>query len=620
MNIFGTKIFTQFLLKMDFIFKNFESYVNQCSNILTEALKTNLNGDCIARIAEKQNQAFTSKDLLKVYPLIKSCVNASSIKVESCFNNFEYIFIDSIKTEEDPLYGFKGILVYILLLMATFFILNLLAKRITSIRRFWWLSCKNIYLWQRFKLRTIFTITIPIFLTSFLSLVCVLVGGPSVRPNNELMSIMSNNISMENADFISLAFDDVDAKIAPPKRIDLYKNMLPVIGLFFLISLIYPFSIAISELVTEKATKMKDMLLITGTSRVSIVIADIWARNILFSLTALGLALLSKYGLIFEAHTLDSLFFFFLSLQLALYGMALVVIVFFQKPRQAILFGILLVIITHLPVYGLQHAPIGIKMAASWLPPVAAGLNLMTMITEAAAASEIVLKMIQISKTGTDSHFMYSVMLVVDFVLFLLVSIFLDYYLSMGFNKSEEIKTNSSQALVEEETVLQEKLIAEKKFVNVKNLIKRFGSEIAINNLSTKFFQGHITAILGPNGAGKSTFFGILTGLINPTGGKITVYGDETRKERIGYCPQTDSFYADLTVKQNLLLFYCLKCESLIDAMNNIMQLCKDFNIHDKIDNTAGSLSGGQKRKLAIIIALLGDSRLIVLDEPTAGM
>ncbi|XP_045030700.1 ABC-type organic anion transporter ABCA8 [Daphnia magna] len=150
----------------------------------------------------------------------------------------------------------------------------------------------------------------------------------------------------------------------------------------------------------------------------------------------------------------------------------------------------------------------------------------------------------------------------------------------------------------------------------------------AVNGLNLDVYEGQITAILGHNGAGKTTLFNMLTGMTSPTKGSAFLYGydlsDSNQLEEIrrmtGICPQHDVLF-DLLTPVEHLAFYAKIRGVREDLMNNeVEKALKDIDLTSKRNTPAGKLSGGQKRKLSIGIALIGDPKIVFLDEPTAGV
>nr|XP_031543140.1 LOW QUALITY PROTEIN: ATP-binding cassette sub-family A member 3-like [Vicugna pacos] len=162
--------------------------------------------------------------------------------------------------------------------------------------------------------------------------------------------------------------------------------------------------------------------------------------------------------------------------------------------------------------------------------------------------------------------------------------------------------------------------------IQIKNLYKEFGDKVAINNMSLNLYEGQITILLGQNGAGKSTTLSILTGRYPPTRGEVYVDGYDITKnitkirESLGFCPQHDLLFNDLTLSEHLFFYSVVKSVSHKVSPVEIDHMLSTFNLLEKRDAFSQSLSGGMKRKLSIIIALLGGSKVVILDEPSSGM
>ncbi|NXX52367.1 ABCAA protein, partial [Scopus umbretta] len=164
---------------------------------------------------------------------------------------------------------------------------------------------------------------------------------------------------------------------------------------------------------------------------------------------------------------------------------------------------------------------------------------------------------------------------------------------------------------------------------NVKKQYKKKDKKTeALRGLSLNIYEGQITALLGHSGAGKTTLLNVLSGLTLPSEGSATIYnyklseiGDrEEIREMIGICPQSNIQFEVLTVKENLKTFAeikGIKSKEVEREVQNILELLDIGNIQD---TQAEKLSGGQKRKLSIGIAMLGNPQVLFLDEPTAGL
>eukprot|EP00958_Prasinococcus_capsulatus_P014562 scaffold1535_cov382-Prasinococcus_capsulatus_cf.AAC.24 len=160
--------------------------------------------------------------------------------------------------------------------------------------------------------------------------------------------------------------------------------------------------------------------------------------------------------------------------------------------------------------------------------------------------------------------------------------------------------------------------------VHVDGLTKKFGELTAVNNLSIDLHENSITALLGHNGAGKTTMVKMLTGMERPTHGIGTVGGLDISREMIairrslGVCPQFDILWPHLTVQEHLQLYASFHGVKANDA--ELLAKTAEVGLEEKFHTQTMKLSGGQKRKLSLIISFLGQAKIIVLDEPSSGM
>jgi len=157
-------------------------------------------------------------------------------------------------------------------------------------------------------------------------------------------------------------------------------------------------------------------------------------------------------------------------------------------------------------------------------------------------------------------------------------------------------------------------------------LSRRFGSLVAVRDVSLTIYRGEIFGVLGPNGAGKSTTIRMLCGILDPTSGSGRVVGydiasqAEQIKARIGYMTQRFSLYEDLTVLENLRFYAGLYGVPAVRRKARVEQAIDQAGLGDRRDQLAGTLSGGWKQRVAIASATLHDPSLLFLDEPTAGV
>uniref|UniRef100_A0A336L4T4 CSON004232 protein n=1 Tax=Culicoides sonorensis TaxID=179676 RepID=A0A336L4T4_CULSO len=163
--------------------------------------------------------------------------------------------------------------------------------------------------------------------------------------------------------------------------------------------------------------------------------------------------------------------------------------------------------------------------------------------------------------------------------------------------------------------------------VEIRNLRKVYeNSKTAVHGLNMKLFEDEITVLLGHNGAGKTTTMAMLTGMLAPTSGTALMDGLDINKQMnkirsiLGFCPQYDILFDELTVKEHIE-FYCkLKGLGPDEIKEEIDKYVDLLELGAKINTPSEQLSGGQKRKLSVCVALCGRSRIVLCDEPTSGM
>ncbi|MHB8124982.1 MAG: ABC transporter ATP-binding protein [Desulfitobacteriaceae bacterium] len=162
--------------------------------------------------------------------------------------------------------------------------------------------------------------------------------------------------------------------------------------------------------------------------------------------------------------------------------------------------------------------------------------------------------------------------------------------------------------------------------INCLGLVKRFGSYTAVQEATFQLPAGMIMGFVGPNGAGKTTIIRMLCGVLIPTEGKATVLGFDVKtqpeeiKQRIGYMSQKFSLYEDLTVAENLDFYagvYSLRGKT---ARTQIARVIERIGLEGRTLQLVSALSGGWKQRVALACSLLHNPKLLVLDEPTAGV
>lgn len=162
--------------------------------------------------------------------------------------------------------------------------------------------------------------------------------------------------------------------------------------------------------------------------------------------------------------------------------------------------------------------------------------------------------------------------------------------------------------------------------IEVKNITKKYGNFTAVDNINFKIEEGEIIGLLGPNGAGKSTTMNMITGYIEPTEGEIIVNGYDISKKpkkakaQIGYMPEGVPLYSDLTVKEFVTYMAELKKVDRKTRKEKVEKIIEQTGLKDVEKKLTRNLSRGYKQRVSMAGALVGEPKILILDEPTVGL
>jgi len=149
--------------------------------------------------------------------------------------------------------------------------------------------------------------------------------------------------------------------------------------------------------------------------------------------------------------------------------------------------------------------------------------------------------------------------------------------------------------------------------LRAESLVKEYGARRALQGVSFEAAPGELVAVIGPNGAGKTTLLQILAGALEATSGTVSV-----DRRDVGWVPQQPAIYSKLSVAENLLLF--ARLEKVADVDATVGRMLDQTGLRDRADDPVGTLSGGNQQRVNIAVGLLGEPRLLLLDEPSSSL
>ena len=417
--------------------------------------------------------------------------------------------------------------------------------------------------------------------------------------------------------------------------------------LIVVLAFLYPISQLAKRLVLEKELRIREAMHIMGLGNGAFYTSWITLYFLQYFVSAIVIAFILKYTFLTRADwgIMFFCFFFFGTSTVTLAGF---VSAFFSKSRIAALLTPLIYFALAMPLFAINSASAGAKSVLLILSPsaFAEGITLLFSNELTGGLGRDRLNYFR------DKPTMLAVliMLAIDTIIYMLLWLYVDkvmpndwgtphhpfyclidlFHACCGHKRRHELPDGRSPTGVFEDPSADEQGSGGPVTVEIRGLRKEYerGSHkfTAVNNLYWSLREGEITVLLGHNGAGKTTTMNMMTGMVSPDGGDCIVYGKSVRDEleavrqEIGYCPQHNILWPELTCEEHLWFFASIKGLSGREREDAITRLLKDVDLSEKRESTSENLSGGQKRKLSVAIAFVGGSRLIFLDEPTAGM
>ncbi|KAL7706957.1 ATP-binding cassette protein subfamily A member 10 [Lotmaria passim] len=419
--------------------------------------------------------------------------------------------------------------------------------------------------------------------------------------------------------------------------------------LILVLGFLYPVSQQTKRIVVEKELRIREAMLIMGLTETTMYLAWMIVYGVWYIVSSGIITVILRFT--YLPHTSAGyVFFMFLFFSWSTITLSGAIAAIFSKARLAALLAPLIYFVMAIPLFAMQSATSAAKTGIMILSPSALSVGFAILFDHEAAGGTDAKALVYFR--DNPKLILVYVFLVVDIFVYLLLMAYFDCVIpkEWGTTKNplffviDPIKWCCCRKRAQDEDadglpdgraengVFEEADPAEeaRAAVQIRGLRKRFrrGGKtfVAVNNLYWSLKEGQISVLLGHNGAGKSTTMNVMTGVLEPDGGDCFVYGRSVRHElskarqEIGLCPQHNILWPQLTVREHLDYYAAIKGLRGAEKEAAIQRLLEAVDLKDKEFYLSKALSGGQKRKLSVGVAFVGGSRLVFLDEPTAGM
>lgn len=440
-----------------------------------------------------------------------------------------------------------------------------------------------------------------------------------------------------------------------------------VMGVLYLLGFLYPISRLISYTVFEKEQKIREGLYMMGLEDGIFHISWFITYGFQFAISS-GILTLCTMDTLFQYSDKTVVFIYFFAFGLSAIFLSFLISTFISRAKTAVAVGTLTFLGAFFPYYTVndEAVPMFLKVIVSLLSPTAFALGSINFADYERA--HVGLRWSNIWRASSGVNFLVCLlMMFFDALLYCAIGLYLDKVLPrengvrypwnfifqkcywkkkstishhMPINevlnnnqfgkKTNFVNNDASESAFEALSLDMKQLELDGRCLQIRNLNKVYATKkgrcSAVNSLQLTLYENQILALLGHNGAGKSTTISMLVGLIPPTTGDAIVFGksiltdmDEIRKV-LGVCPQNDILFPELTVREHLEMFAILKGVNEDILERSVTEMVDEVGLADKLNTVVWALSGGMKRKLSLGIALIGNSKVIILDEPTSGM
>ncbi|XP_056156372.1 phospholipid-transporting ATPase ABCA1-like [Lampris incognitus] len=425
-----------------------------------------------------------------------------------------------------------------------------------------------------------------------------------------------------------------------------------ILPMFLVLAFMYTVCMTIKGLVLEKELRLKEVLRAVGVQNSALWFAWFTENLVLLTVPCALISVMVKYGKVLQYSDPSVIFVFLLVFCVSTITQCFFISVFFSKANLAAACGGLIYFVLYLPhvlCYAWRDVMVfGAKVAVSLLSCVAFGYGCENFSKYEEQGIGIQWYNIGVSPEEGDHYsFIVSIiMMLFDAFLYWLLTWYTEnvfpgqygipkpWYFPFtatywcGTVSATDVDPNFLKDACVYNEYLERPPPDLKAGVSVRNLVKTYktGKKLAVDGLSIDFYENQITSFLGHNGAGKTTTMSILTGLFPPTSGTALINGCDIHTEmenirkHLGMCPQHNVLFNELTVEEHIYFYARLKGCSCDQLKIEMEQMIKDVGLPHKRKDLAKNLSGGMQRKLSVAIAFVGGSKIVILDEPTAGV
>ncbi|XP_057686539.1 phospholipid-transporting ATPase ABCA1-like [Corythoichthys intestinalis] len=429
---------------------------------------------------------------------------------------------------------------------------------------------------------------------------------------------------------------------------NLFPNMSVLLPLVLVLLWMFNVAVTIKDLVYEKEARLKETMKMTGLKTGTLWLSWFITSLVFYLLSTVIIVMTLKLCNILPSSNWMVIFFFLISFACATIMLCFLMSTLFSKATRATACGAILYLclyLAYLPFKSWQNIPSTSKFLASFVCHVAFGFGLDHILNCEEVGDGVQWSNLQSSDGDLYNFHTCIAMLYVDAFIYATAAWYIEavfpgeygvpqpwnflfninYWRGVPLNNNMPIPNvpkGHRKGCIEADS---SNLVVT---VNISNLVKIYekGGKIAVNHLNLRFYEGQITSLLGQNGAGKTTTMSILIGLFPPTSGTVYIQGMDIRKNidiirrTLGFCPQHNVLFDYMTVQDHVWFYGRLRGMSEEEVKAGLNSWLKDVGLLHKRHERTTFLSGGMKRKLSVALAFIGGPKVVVLDEPTAGM